>query len=95
MRPNVENDLRSLTKGMIVTNGCLCEMYIDVICELIWFYCQNNYTCFNVFMQNDVFIDKLISWNLWFGEKDLSKGILLQNLIYLTLGTLTLKKRQV
>ena len=35
MRPSVENDLGSLAKGMIVTDGCLCEMYIDMICELI------------------------------------------------------------
>ena len=35
MRQSVGNDLGSLAKGMIVTNGYLCEIYIDVSCELI------------------------------------------------------------
>ena len=70
MRPSVENDSGSLTKEMIVTNGYLYKMYIDVICEFIGFYCKNY--VFRYVLWNDVFIDKLICVEIY----DLVKRIL-------------------
>ena len=91
MRPNVENDSGSLTKEMIVTNGCLCEIYIDVICELIWFYCKKWLHLFRYVLRNDVFIYKLICTKICDLEKMIYQRVLWKGFHKISLSLLDLR----
>ena len=58
-------------KKTCYANWCLCEMYIDMIYEMIKVYCENDYMCFDMFCEIKCLVDKLICVGIY----DLTKRI--------------------